>query len=87
MEYIYIRMNDQNQVSKESSQVASTIGSINILAQEGGGDSKLFPGEVLMIKLKQSALVAEDKIWIITQEDVYTYLRFSPGFPLRLFGT
>jgi hypothetical protein len=60
MEYIYIRMNDQNQVSKESSQVTSTIESINILAQEGGGDSKLFPGEVL---------------------------RFSPGFPLRLFGT
>ena len=43
-------------------RISFIVGSIDVLAQEGAGDAKLFPGEILIIKLKRSALAAVDKI-------------------------
>jgi hypothetical protein len=36
-------------------RISFIVGSIDVLAQEGGGEEKLFPGEILIIKLKRSA--------------------------------
>jgi hypothetical protein len=36
-------------------RISFIVGSIDVLAQEGAGDAKLFPGEILIIKLKRSA--------------------------------